>query len=227
MELARLYAEYAPDKLLPLLRQSHSYPLEEALRLCQERQLTPATIFLLKRMGNTKEALHQIMDKLGDVHQAIAFCKEHDDSELWADLIEYSLDKPPFITTLLHKIGAHVNPILLILRIPTGLDIPQLRDSLVKIMRDYNLQDGCFPQSSQQDILSDCASEVRVAPFSGVNRESRLSYVADERRLRLAMASIKKRKNLDFGMKLKAIQRVEAAQEARRWRTTSSYHGAD
>lgn len=155
MELARLYAEFEPDKLLPLLRQSHSYPLEEALRLCQERQLTPATIFLLKRMGNTKEALHQIMAKLNDVHQAIAFCKEHDDSELWADLIEYSLDKPPFITTLLHKIGAHVNPILLIVRIPMGLDIPQLRDSLVKIMRDYNLQislrEGC-----KKILVSDC-----------------------------------------------------------------------
>ncbi|XP_049517182.1 vacuolar protein sorting-associated protein 41 homolog isoform X2 [Dermacentor silvarum] len=155
MELARLYAEFEPDKLLPLLRQSHSYPLEEALRLCQERQLTPATIFLLKRMGNTKEALHQIMAKLNDVHQAITFCKEHDDSELWADLIEYSLDKPPFITTLLHKIGAHVNPILLIVRIPMGLDIPQLRDSLVKIMRDYNLQislrEGC-----KKILVSDC-----------------------------------------------------------------------
>lgn len=155
MELARLYAEFFPAKLLPLLRRSHSYPLEEALRLCQEKELTPETIFLLKRMGNTKEALHQIMAKLGDVHQAIAFCKEHDDSELWADLIEYSLDKPPFITTLLHKIGAHVNPILLILRIPEGLDIPQLRDSLVKIMRDYNLQislrEGC-----KKILVSDC-----------------------------------------------------------------------
>lgn len=155
MELARLYAVYAPDKLLPLLRQSHSYPLEEALGLCREKKLTPATIFLLKRMGNTKEALHQIMDKLGDVHQAITFCKEHDDSELWGDLIKYSLDKPPFITTLLHKIGAHVNPILLISHIPMGLDIPQLRDSLVKIMRDYNLQislrEGC-----KKILVSDC-----------------------------------------------------------------------
>ncbi|KAK8771173.1 hypothetical protein V5799_025583 [Amblyomma americanum] len=155
MELARLYAQFAPAKLLPLLRRSYSYPLEEALRLCQEEKLTPETIFLLKRMGNTKEALHQIMDKLGDVHQAIAFCKEHDDAELWADLIEYSLDKPPFITTLLHKIGAHVNPILLIVRIPEGLDIPQLRDSLVKIMRDYNLQislrEGC-----KKILVSDC-----------------------------------------------------------------------
>ncbi|KAH6937838.1 hypothetical protein HPB50_004636 [Hyalomma asiaticum] len=155
MELARLYAKYAPEKLLPLLRQSHSYPLEEALQLCREEKNTPAIIFLLKRMGNTKEALHQIMDKLGDVHQAISFCKEHNDLDLWKDLIKHSLNKPPFITTLLHKIGAHVDPILLITQIPTELDIPQLRDSLVKIMRDYNLQislrEGC-----KKILVSDC-----------------------------------------------------------------------
>lgn len=161
MELARLYAQFAPDKLLPLLRLSHSYPLEEALRLCREHGgLVPETVFLLKRMGNTKEALQQIMEQLQDVQQAIAFCKEQDDAELWEDLIEHSLDKPPFITTLLHKIGAHVNPILLIMRIPNGLDIPRLRDSLVKIIRDYNLQislrEGC-----RRILVSDCISLLR------------------------------------------------------------------
>lgn len=158
MELARLYAQFAPEKLLPLLHLSHSYPLEEALRLCQEHdKLVPETIFLLKRMGNTKEALQQIMERLQDIQQAIAFCKEQDDAELWEDLIKHSLDKPPFITTLLHKIGAHVNPILLIVRIPNGLDIPRLRDSLVKIIRDYNLQislrEGC-----KKILVSDCIS---------------------------------------------------------------------
>lgn len=156
MELARLYAQFAPEKLLPLLRLSHSYPLEEALRLCQgHKALVPETVFLLKRMGNTREALQQIMERLQDIQQAIAFCKEQDDAELWEDLIEHSLDKPPFITTLLHKIGAHVNPILLIVRIPNGLDIPRLRDSLVKIIRDYNLQislrEGC-----KKILVSDC-----------------------------------------------------------------------
>lgn len=162
MELARLYAQFAPDKLLPLLRLSHSYPLEEALQLCREHgaRLVPETVFLLKRMGNTKEALRQMMSQLQDVQGAIALCKEQDDAELWEDLIEHSLDKPPFITTLLHKIGAHVNPILLIMRIPNGLDIPRLRDSLVKIIRDYNLQislrEGC-----RRILVSDCISLLR------------------------------------------------------------------
>ena len=46
------------------------------------------------RMGNTKQALDLIVNELRDVSQAIDFCKEQNDEELWEDLIDYSLDKP-------------------------------------------------------------------------------------------------------------------------------------
>lgn len=32
--------------------------------------------------------------ELNDMESAIAFCQEHDDEELWNDLVNYSLDKP-------------------------------------------------------------------------------------------------------------------------------------
>lgn len=107
-----------------------------------------------------------IMEELEDVDKAIEFAKEQDDAELWEDLISYSIDKPreassdskhlaqhlklslhifffffaAFITGLLNNIGTHVDPILLIKRIKEGMEIPNLRDSLVKILHDYNLQ---------------------------------------------------------------------------------------
>lgn len=46
------------------------------------------------RMGNTKEALRLITHVLEDIHQAIDFCKEYDDEELWNNLIDFALDKP-------------------------------------------------------------------------------------------------------------------------------------
>ena len=46
------------------------------------------------RMGNTKQALQLITNELGDVNQAVEFCKEHNEHELWEDLITYSIDKP-------------------------------------------------------------------------------------------------------------------------------------
>ena len=57
--------------------------------------------FMLKsgRMGNTKQALSLITNELRDVDKAIEFCKEHDDSELWEDLINYSMDKPSKYTS--------------------------------------------------------------------------------------------------------------------------------
>jgi len=38
--------------------------------------------------------LELITNELGDVNQAIEFCKEHNERELWEDLITYSIDKP-------------------------------------------------------------------------------------------------------------------------------------
>lgn len=145
--LVELYAEYAPEQLLRFLRSSNNYPLEHALDICKQRSLFQEVVFLLGRMGNTRQALEQITKQLQDINQAIEFCKEHDDKELWEYLIQCSLDKSGFITVLLQNIGTYVDPIMLIRKIPAGMEIPGLRDSLVKILQDYNLQislrEGC------------------------------------------------------------------------------------
>ncbi len=109
-------------------------------------------------MGSTREALALITDSLLDIHKAVEFCREHDDAELWQDLIEQSLDKPYFVNVLLHNVGAHIDPRYkshrlkvtsrqkancfyparnLISKIENGQEIPGLRDSLVQIMLDY------------------------------------------------------------------------------------------
>lgn len=54
-----------------------------------------------------------------------------------------------FITGLLNNIGTHVDPILLIHRIKEGMEIPNLRDSLVKILQDYNLQVSIFAWTNE------------------------------------------------------------------------------
>ncbi|XP_026285245.1 vacuolar protein sorting-associated protein 41 homolog [Frankliniella occidentalis] len=145
--LVKLYADYARDKLLPLLHRSGHYPIQEALNICKERNYYSETVYLLGRIGNFKEALNLIMKELGDIDQAINFCKEHHDIELWEDLISYSLSKADFITFLLQRIGTYVDPRILVQRIECGMEIPGLKNSLVKLMRDYSLQvsvqEGC------------------------------------------------------------------------------------
>jgi hypothetical protein len=153
----KLYADYAPHKLLSFLETSDQYPIQEALDECEMRGMTPERIYLLGRIGNTKAALNLIIRELADIEYAVNFCKEHDDAELWNDIINYSLDKPLFINYLLHNIGTHIDPRILVERIDPGLKIPGLRDSLIQILRDYNLQislqEGC-----KKILVSDCFS---------------------------------------------------------------------
>lgn len=144
--LVKLYADFAHEKLLPLLKKSDHFSIQNALEICQQKNFHQEMVYLLGRIGNTQEALNLIM-KVGDIEKAIEFCKEHDDQDLWEDLINYSLTKPEFITILLKKIGTYVDPRILVQRIDSHVDIPGLKPSLVKMLQDYNLQvsvqEGC------------------------------------------------------------------------------------
>lgn len=114
--------------------------------------MIPEMVFLLQRVGNIKKALELIITELGDVTEAIDFCKEVNDDELWTDLIQRSLSRPDFIIGLLNNTGTHINPMRLISMIPTGMRIPGLRGALVKILQDFSLQ--CELRKGCQTILS-------------------------------------------------------------------------
>ncbi|KAG8929405.1 Vacuolar protein sorting-associated protein 41, partial [Tulasnella sp. 418] len=153
----QLYAEYAPPRLIDFLRASNNYSLEKAYQICKARDLVLEMVFLLGRMGDNKKALTLIIERLGDVNRAIDFAKEQNDDDLWEDLLRYSETRPPFIRGLLENVGAEIDPIRLIRRIKNGLEIPGLKDALIKILWDFNLQisllEGC-----QTILHSDCTT---------------------------------------------------------------------
>jgi hypothetical protein len=95
---------------------------------------------ILSKTGQTKRALYLIIKKLSDVSFAISFAKEQDDSDLWNDLLEYSMDKPHFIRGLLAEVGTAIDPIKLVRRIPEGLEIEGLRDGIGRMVREYEIQ---------------------------------------------------------------------------------------
>ncbi|KAJ7149078.1 hypothetical protein C8R43DRAFT_925340 [Mycena crocata] len=143
----KLYAEFATPRLIDFLRASNDYNLENAYKVCDERSLVPEMVFLLGRMGNNKQALTLIIEKLGDVHRAIDFAKEQNDDDLWEDLLKYSETRPTFIRGLLENVGPEISPLRLIRRIKNGLEIPGLQEALIKILQDFHLQisllEGC------------------------------------------------------------------------------------
>ncbi|RXK35663.1 vacuolar protein sorting 41 [Tremella mesenterica] len=154
--MIELCAAYDREKLMPFLRASNFYDLEKALNICKSREYVDEMVFLLGRMGNNKQALMLIIERLGDVKKAIEFASEQADEDLWEDLLSYSETRPDFIRALLEHVGAEINPIRLIRRIKDGMEIPGLKPALVKILQASNLQvsllDGC-----RHVLNSDCS----------------------------------------------------------------------
>lgn len=129
------------------MKRSNSYPIEEALSVCTSKLFYPEMVYLHGRMGNTIESLSIIIKKLDNIQMAIDFCKEHDDMDLWNELINQSLDRPEIMTKLLDGIAGFINPEILVNKIKMGQCIPGLKDSLVKMLCDLrvqvSIQDGC------------------------------------------------------------------------------------
>lgn len=146
-KLVKLYAIFSREKLLPFLRRSDHYPIQEALDICEKARYYPEMVYLLGRIGDLKEALVLIISELGDMQQAIEFCVEHDDSDLWLDLIQLCQNKPHFVAYLLQTLGTYMDPTFLIERIKEDMKVPDLKKSLVKMLQTYNLQvevqEGC------------------------------------------------------------------------------------
>jgi hypothetical protein len=104
-------------------------------------------MYLLGKMGDNRKALWLIIERLGDVNMAIEFAKEQNDSSLWEEFLVYAMDKPNFIVGLLKNLSFYINPLIVIDKIPMGLDIPGLKDALIQIMTDCSIQlslrNGC------------------------------------------------------------------------------------
>ncbi|KAJ5594815.1 uncharacterized protein N7459_001023 [Penicillium hispanicum] len=135
-----VFAEYDRPLLMEFLQTSISYTFETATSICEQRHYTPELIYLLSKMGQTKRALNLILSDLKDVSQAISFAKSQNDPDLWEDLLDYSMDKPKFIHGLLVEAGTAIDPIKLVRRIPSGLEIEGLRDGLTRLIRENDLQ---------------------------------------------------------------------------------------
>ncbi|KAI3325611.1 hypothetical protein HD806DRAFT_452574 [Xylariaceae sp. AK1471] len=135
-----IFALFDQELLMDFLKVSTSYAFEKAVQECEQANYIPELVYLYSKTGQMKRALYLIIDRLGDVSQAIAFAKGQDDPDLWEDLLEYSMDKPRFIRGLLEEVGTSINPITLIRRIPEGLEVPGLREGLKHIMKEHEIQ---------------------------------------------------------------------------------------
>ncbi|KAA8646233.1 hypothetical protein EYZ11_000629 [Aspergillus tanneri] len=151
-----LFADYDRLLLMEFLQTSTSYSFDMAVSICEARHFTRELIYLLSKTGQTKRALNLILSDLKDVSQAITFAKSQNEPDLWEDLLDYSMDKPRFIHGLLVEAGTSIDPIKLVRRIPSGLEIEGLREGLSRLIRDHDLQ-ASISQGAAKVLQSEVA----------------------------------------------------------------------
>lgn len=137
-----IFSEYDRELLMDFLHSSTSYTFEKAVKICERQHYIEELVYLLSKTGQLKRALFLIIDELKDVSKAITFTKEQGDQGLWEDLLEYSMSRPRFISGLLSEAGMALDPITLVRRIPPGLEIEGLKDGLIKMIKEYDLQNS-------------------------------------------------------------------------------------
>jgi hypothetical protein len=139
--LIQLCVKFDKEKLLPLLRRSKVYPLQEAFEMCKNNFLHAEMIYLLDRMGNAIEALEIIINELKDTKMAIQFCHDHDDIELWEFLIDKSINKSEIVTLLMDSMSSFfINPEILINKIEVDQEIFGLKNALITMLHNYDTQ---------------------------------------------------------------------------------------
>ncbi|KAG7887589.1 hypothetical protein KL936_004286 [Ogataea polymorpha] len=132
-EMVKLYASFNRDHLQQFLSRHYNYSVEKAISVCEEKKCVSELVYLLSKVGENRKALKLIVDELRDPEKAILFVSESDDRELWDFLLDYSMDRPAFIQTLVVAAGDLIDPLPVISRIPRGVEITGLREALVQI----------------------------------------------------------------------------------------------
>ncbi|RCN45775.1 hypothetical protein ANCCAN_08225, partial [Ancylostoma caninum] len=76
-------------------------------------------ILLLGKSGNHVDALNLMIKKYNQLDKAIEYCQEHDDTDLWARLIEEVIETPEHIAHLLNHAGSSIDPLRVIEKVRT------------------------------------------------------------------------------------------------------------
>ena len=142
-ERIQLLTLYDRSQLLRFLQKNSNYDIDKAIETCTTNDLTEELVYLLGRIGENKQALQLIIEKLNDEVKAIEFAKRQNDNEVWDILLEYSMTKPKFITALIEHADEQSNiyydPITILKRMPKNVHIPGLSESVIKFSNNNEL----------------------------------------------------------------------------------------
>ncbi|KAK6868009.1 Vacuolar protein sorting-associated protein 41 [Candida tropicalis] len=139
----KLYADYKRDKLLPYLTKNDDYDIEAAITICENNEYTKELVYLLGKIGQNKQALSLVINKLEDATMAIEFAKHQNERETWEMLLDESMTRPKFIKALIENSdetsNAFYDPITILQRMPSDFVIEGLNESVIEFSKNNDL----------------------------------------------------------------------------------------
>ncbi|EDQ88148.1 uncharacterized protein MONBRDRAFT_26746 [Monosiga brevicollis MX1] len=138
-----LTAMHAPEKLMRVLQTSPGVPWKEATEICRQGQHWREYAVCLNKCGKSKDAIEVLVSQLGAIQDAIEMVVQDRDDSQWDLLIDLVLasKKPKLVKQLIDEAGAHIDPSRILTRTELrNMKIPDLKNSLVRILEAYNLQ---------------------------------------------------------------------------------------
>ncbi|KAH3684079.1 hypothetical protein WICPIJ_004954 [Wickerhamomyces pijperi] len=130
-----LYATHNSQNLLSFLKKHRHYNIQEAITTLQNNKQYSELVYLLGRVGQTREAMSLLINEMDDPTEALHFAREENSKDLWDMFIDHGITKPNFIKVIIQYTGILFDTSLL-KRIPEGVEIDGLQSSLVRIMTD-------------------------------------------------------------------------------------------
>ncbi|QPG76010.1 hypothetical protein FOA43_003396 [Brettanomyces nanus] len=172
-EMVELYASYNKAMLSGFLNKHKNYSIEKAIAVCERMHCIPELAFLLSKVGENKKALTLIIDELDNPQMAIQFTESVNDKDLWDYLLDYSMDRPDFVRALMENAGDTIDPLPVVNRIPEGVEIKGLKEALVNITRNMELDDSIYKLILQiiwKEVV-DASHEYRGLRLEGYSHE--------------------------------------------------------
>ncbi|CAI7753158.1 unnamed protein product, partial [Closterium sp. NIES-54] len=130
-----------------------------ALNLCVQRGLVEEQVFLLTRMGDYKEALSLLLDRLKDVNRAIILAREVKEQYVWNFLLNRSATNPRLVAALMEQATDIFSPKQLLAGVSPNTYLKELRQHLLVVLAasatEVSLRQGCIAllQSECIDLL--------------------------------------------------------------------------
>lgn len=138
-EMIELYAKFDKGQLYDFISKHKNYSIDKAVSVCEQYYCSTELVYLFSKVGQHQRALTIIIDDLNDPAMAINFVHRINDQNLWDFLLDYTMSRSDFIKALLISAGDWIDPVPVVSRIPNGVEIQDLKNVILKIMANGQL----------------------------------------------------------------------------------------